>query len=517
MAVQIKMDIITTLINGNFSINTLSSQLITISVVLLITAIWGRFFCGFICSFGTLQELLFLIRKKIFPNKYTISPKFDHILKYIKYLVLIFIVAFLWIIAIPIDSSFSPWGIFGIIISGNLSIIATVFNTVGFALLFLFLIGSFFIERFFCRYFCPLGALFTIISGKRYYKIRRNESNCTNCGLCERSCGMGISILKNETVSSGDCINCMECVSVCPKECLYANSSPVIAGTTAAIAMCGLVQIGTLTVSDDMSTMVEYSFDQSEKGNYVDGTYTGVGTGFRGDTEVQVIVENGYITDITILSYEDDTEFFQKAQSSILNQILSEQTIDVQNVSGATFSSNSIIDAVANALDIEKQTETGSSDDQQIETEINPYIDAEQTLPNEVSSSDGVEETTTILGLDSIVDGIYEGEGTGFRGTTNVSVTVENGKIVDITVISYEDDERFFVRAEDEVINEIINTQSLDVSCVSGATFSSNGILEAVANALNINFDNSNQYNINKDDRGGKGSHGKGGSGKYLH
>lgn len=147
--------------------------------------------------------------------------------------------------------------------------------------------------------------------------------------------------------------------------------------------MCGLVQIGTLTVSDDMSTMIEYSFDQSEKVNYVDGTYTGVGTGFRGDTEVQVIVENGYITDITILSYEDDTEFFQKAQSSILNQILSEQTIDVQNVSGATFSSN--------------------------------------------------------------------------------------------------------------------------------------GILEAVANALNINFDNPNQYNINKDDRGGKGSHGKGGSGKYLH
>lgn len=507
-------DVITALLNGNFSISTLSSQMITISVILLITAVWGRFFCGFLCSFGTLQELLFSIRKKVFPNKCTISPKFDHMLKYIKYLVLLFIIVFLWVMALPMNSSFSPWGVFGMLISGNLSIIATAVNTVGFAILLLFLIGSLFIERFFCRYFCPLGALFTIISGKRCYKIKRNESTCINCGLCEKKCSMGISILKNEEVSSGDCIDCMQCITICPKECLYVNPSPAIAGTTAAIAMCGLVQIGTLTVPDDMSTLREYSFDQSEKGNYVDGIYTGVGTGFRGDTEVQVTVENGYITDITILSYEDDTEFFQKAQSSILNQILSEQSVDVQNVSGATFSCNSIINAVANALGIEKQTETGHSDDQQKEIELNPSTNSEQTVPNELSGTDSVEEITPMSELASIIDGTYEGEGTGFRGTTKVSVTVENGKIVDIIVVSYEDDEQFFVRAEDDVISEIINAQSLDVSCVSGATFSSNGILEAVANALNIDFDNPNQYNTNKGDKGG---HGKGDFGKRLH
>lgn len=496
-------DVVTALVNGDFSVYTLSAQLITIFVIFLVTAVWGRFFCGFLCSFGTFQELFFAMRKKVLPKKWTTPPRFEHVFQYLKYVVLVFIAVYFWIMALPMDSSFSPWGVFGMLISGNLSVVATAVKTIGFALLLVFLIGSLFIERFFCRYFCPLGALFTMVSGKRCYQIRRDESACTNCGLCERNCGMRVPILKKNAVSSGDCIDCMQCVSMCPKQCLSTNLSPAVAGTTAAIAMCGLVQIGNLTVPNVVSSSGQYSFNQSERGNYADGIYTGAGMGFRGETEVQVTVENGYITDITVLSYEDDAEFFQKAQSSILNQIISGQSIDVQNVSGATFSSNSIIDAVANALGIEKQTGTGDSDNQQEESGFNSSTGAEQTVPNESSGSGGVKESVPKLGLDSIADGTYEGEGMGFRGTTKVSVTVENGEITDITVVSYEDDESFFVRAEDGVISEIINAQSLDVTCVSGATFSCNGILEAVANALNVDFDNPNQYNKNKGGHGG--------------
>lgn len=65
-------------------------------------------------------------------------------------------------------------------------------------------------------------------------------------------------------------------------------------------------------------------------------------------------------------------------------------------------------------------------------------------------------------------------------------------QFVDITVESYEDDQEFFVRAESSVISEILSAQSLDVQTVSGATFSSNGIIEAVANALNVTFENPN-------------------------
>jgi uncharacterized protein with FMN-binding domain len=89
------------------------------------------------------------------------------------------------------------------------------------------------------------------------------------------------------------------------------------------------------------------------------------------------------------------------------------------------------------------------------------------------------------------VDGTYTGTGQGFRGETKTSVTVKNGNITDITVLSYEDDKSYFKRAVGKVTAEIINGQSTEVDAVSGATFSSNGIMESVANALNVSNTNS--------------------------
>ena len=498
-ALQALGDVVAALTQGKFTFSALSAQLITIAAVFVMTAVWGRIFCGYLCSFGALQELFFGIFRRMFHRKIVLPKRIDHVLQYLKYLVFVFIVVGLWIMNLPMDASLSPWGIFGMLVSKNLSLMAAAVHTLGFALLVVLLTGSLFLERFFCRYLCPLGALFTIISGKKCFKIRRDTAACVKCGLCEKTCSMGVSILKEDVVCSGNCINCMQCLAICPKECLSANPAPAVAGTAAALATCGLIQIGNLTVPDDINTSAAYSFDETKKGSYTDGVYTGVGAGFRGDTEVQVTVENGYITDITVLSYEDDKEFFQKAQSSIPNQIISEQSIDVQGVSGATFSSSSIIDAVANALGIEKQSATdyGVSSGEQ-KTEPDQSADSGQSADREQSSTESEKGDNSALESFPAADGTYQGEGEGFRGTTSVSVTVKNGKITDITVISYEDDESFFDRAQNTVISEIINSQSLDVPCVSGATFSSNGILESVADALNVNFDNPNQYNSKK-------------------
>lgn len=73
-----------------------------------------------------------------------------------------------------------------------------------------------------------------------------------------------------------------------------------------------------------------------------------------------------------------------------------------------------------------------------------------------------------------------------------MEVTVENGTISDVTILSTEDDPSFFERAKDQVISQILNTQSVEVDAVTGATFSSNGIMEAVANALELSFTNPN-------------------------
>lgn len=497
-------DVVTALVNGEFSIYALSTQLVTIVVVFIFSAVWGRIFCGFLCSFGAIQELLFWISKKLFPKKPKVSAELDHILQYLKYVVLVFIVVALWILALPMDSSLSPWGIFGMLISGNPSVMASAVFTGGFVLLLALLVGSLFVERFFCRYFCPLGALFTLVSGKRLHKIQRNESACIHCGLCEKACSMSVPILKKDIVSSGRCIDCMQCLSVCPTNCLSANPEPALSGTIAAVAMCGLIQIGSLKVpaaSDTPTTPTSYNLDTSQTGKYVDGVYTGVGKGFRGNTEVQVTVENGNITDITVLSFEDDSQFFQEAQSSVISQILSQQSVDVQVVSGATFSSNSIIEAVANALNIEQQADSSSPEQtpvpEQASTPQPSYL-IESETENAQSGTSSEEKSTSTLDLSTLSDGTYQGEGQGFRGTTSVSVTVENGTITDITVNSYVDDEQFFSRAASPIIEDIINTQSLDVDCVSGATFSSNGILEAVANALNVNFDNPNESSPRK-------------------
>ena len=495
-------DILAAFMDGSFS-GELFPQIILVFMVFLITALWGRFFCGFLCSFGMLQELLFFFSKRVISGKVRIPERFDFVMKFLKYFILAFIAAGVWILALPVDSSWNPWGVFGILVSGNLSIISSAVPTVGFALLLAIMLGSLFVERFFCRYLCPLGALFAVVSRKRLYKIRRQSDSCTNCGLCTRSCSMGIRIPEKNAVISGECIQCMQCLSICPKESLSASPAGAIAGAAAAAAIGGTVIVGNLvsfpvteTISDQQVT------EKKEKGDYKDGVYTGVGEGFRGMTEVQVTVEDGYIADITILSFRDDREFFYKAQSAVINAILTEQTTDVSTVSGATFSSNSIMDAVADALGSSAGSSGQSVDesnpaDSSAETDENrEQAGSGESRPsgdNESEPSDSGQESGPASGRFSVADGTYEGTGNGFRGTTRVSVTVENGAITDITINSYADDAAYFTRAQDTVISEIISTQSLDVQAVSGATFSSNSIMDAVADALGAGSDRSEQ------------------------
>ena len=206
--------------------------------------------------------------------------------------------------------------------------------------------------------------------------------------------------------------------------------------------------------------------------------YTGSGSGFRGTTQVQVTVSNGYITDISVLSTGDDNEFFSKAKSSVISQIISSQSVSVDTVSGATFSSNGIIDAVTDALASALGTTSTTSTTSTQET----------TTGSTATEAAASANTTSASGSIDLADGTYTGSGSGFRGETTVSVVVKNGSIVSIEVTDYSDDQQFFSRAETTVINEIIAGQTPDVDAVSGATYSSNGIMEAVANALGIDF-----------------------------
>lgn len=152
--------VVTALTDGEFSIAAFSAQLITLAVIFLFSAVWGRVFCGYLCSFGALQELIFWISKKLFPKKPRIPARLDQVLQYLKYLVLAFVVVGLWIMALPMDASLSPWGVFGMLISGNRSVMAAAVGTWGFVLLLAFIGIShrvFFYRTLFLPVLLPVG------------------------------------------------------------------------------------------------------------------------------------------------------------------------------------------------------------------------------------------------------------------------------------------------------------------------------------------------------------------------
>ncbi len=358
-------DVIVALVTGTFALSALTGSLITLAVVLGVTVLWGRFFCGYLCTFGALQELLAFARKKLIPEVRRMPEKADKLLKYTKYGVLLAVVLLVWVLQLPVDSTFSPWGVFGALLSGNLTVMGEAVPTIGFGLLLGILILSFFVERAFCRYLCPLGALFTPLSAGRLFRIRRLETACTGCQQCTRTCAMGVTVHEDDFVRSGECIDCMRCMAVCRPQALRTVPAPAVAGTASALALCGLIQVGKLAVPEQpaMSTASlagEYASEQvvsAETGSpatrYADGMYTGSGNGFRGVISAQVTVEGGRITDVTILSSSDDRDFFQRAQNGVIPAILQAQSVNVSAVSGATYSSRGILEAVADALQLD--------------------------------------------------------------------------------------------------------------------------------------------------------------------
>ena len=102
-------DVVTALVTGTFALSALSGSLITLVAVVGVTALWGRFFCGYLCTFGALQELLAFAGRKLLPGLKKVPEKADKALKYVKYGVLLAVVLLIWTLQLPVDSTLSPW------------------------------------------------------------------------------------------------------------------------------------------------------------------------------------------------------------------------------------------------------------------------------------------------------------------------------------------------------------------------------------------------------------------------
>lgn len=237
---------------------------------------------------------------------------------------------------------------------------------------------------------------------------------------------------------------------------------------------------------EEQKSTAKGSFDVS------DGTYYGTGTGFAGKIKVAVTVKDKQITAIEIVENEaDDDTFFSRAKG-VIDKIISGQTLEVDVVSGATYSSNGIISAVKNAL-------TGAADSG------TPASTSAGASGGSSSPAGGSSSISTVQDASAYADGTYYGTGTGFSGALTVEVVISGGKISSIQIMDTSDGDSY-IQSASGLISNIIATQSTNVDTVSGATYSSVGIIEAVRNALSqaaISSDgNSNSQNTDSSSNG---------------
>lgn len=461
-------NIVSCIYKGNISWESVKYSVWMLVATVPATVLVGRFFCGFFCSFGAVQDLLWLGSHRLralFPGKRNLK-KADRIFRFAKYAVLFYFIIFVWSGVTAVKTA-GLWQVFGQYVSfGHWPGLKPLLSVGGILLLVIF-IGSLFVQRFFCRYFCPMGAIYSLISQASFLKIDKPRDGCGKCHLCTSKCPMGMDLTKKDRIAGGECISCQKCVSWCPKgNARFRSRYGVLigVGVTCITIMVSQLFIAGNLAREKMADSVKKTAENNAEGNFQNGIYTGTGEGYRGKVTVTVKVADGKITELVLDDYADDKSYMERAKNRIFQEMISRQNTDVDAVSGATYSSNGLIEAVNKALGNEegegKKPEQEESEDKQ------SFIEAGR--------------------FQNLTDGIYTGSADAFRGDVEVQVTVEKQKVTDISILSYCDTEEYFFKAAPAVIEQMKAEQSLNVDAVSGATYSSNGIIHAVANALEI-------------------------------
>ncbi len=206
----------TLLLTGSFIKKVYSGTVVLLVLTVALAVLFRRSFCGLLCPFGALQEVFAKIGQKLFKKRFIIPQKIDGILRYFKYVVLVFTVGMAWYYGTLWMSPYDPYAALGHITAISGTIAEDPLTIIGFVLLFITIIGSFLYDRFFCKYLCPAGAVYAIIGKLSPTKIERNDSLCIHCKKCDKSCPVNIEIEKQDRITTAECINCNDCVLACP-------------------------------------------------------------------------------------------------------------------------------------------------------------------------------------------------------------------------------------------------------------------------------------------------------------
>lgn len=200
---------------GSFVQKIQQSSFVLMILVFLLAILFGPVFCGWVCPLGTIQEWVGKIGKKIFKKRYNhfVPSKLDRYLRYLRYVLLAWVLYMTAMTGKLVFADIDPYYALFNFWTGEVAI-------AGLVILGVTLVGALFVERPWCKYACPYGALLGLTNLFRVFSIRRSESSCISCGLCSKECPMNIDVQNMTNVRNHQCISCLECTSeyVCPVE-----------------------------------------------------------------------------------------------------------------------------------------------------------------------------------------------------------------------------------------------------------------------------------------------------------
>lgn len=216
-----------------------------ILLYLILAIIFGRFLCGWVCPFGFIEDILATVRKYLGLSYIRISESINRLLRKTKYVLFIFpliaiiIVAFPCLLPLRIRRGFYLTGCqmcpgrficpmlsgYPLPINFESPIMIALF-AIGILLLIIFLL-SFLVRRLWCR-ICPSGLMLSFFNRGSLLTLEKDVSKCTHCGSCVTGCPMQNTHVyqenKQKVMNRPECISCYRCVDMCPEEkCLQVK------------------------------------------------------------------------------------------------------------------------------------------------------------------------------------------------------------------------------------------------------------------------------------------------------
>ncbi|HEY3296895.1 MAG TPA: 4Fe-4S binding protein [bacterium] len=182
---------------------------------LTISFLFRKAFCSWLCPVGLISEMLAKVGRKIFGRNFLLPRMVDRSLMALKYVLLSFFVSAFFIMGMAGINAFiaSPYNQ---VVDVKMALFFVQLGTVGISVFAVLILGSIFVQGFWCRYLCPYGALLGLFSWLSPMRVRRNPTSCIDCAKCDKVCPARLPIMIKNNIISVECTGCMECVEVCP-------------------------------------------------------------------------------------------------------------------------------------------------------------------------------------------------------------------------------------------------------------------------------------------------------------